>query len=102
MKQSTLRTAKTMQVVNGVSHAKLVENRVTLQAPEPEFKSAGLQAFKTSCTDVMNFVTSTSEFCHRVSLVAISSTCYQNTKAIELMSEEAMLAPMEQVMAEAP
>ena len=59
--QSTLRTAKTMQVVNGVSHAKLVENRVKLQAPEPEFKSAGLQAFKTSCTDVMNFVTSTSE-----------------------------------------
>ena len=56
MKQSTLRTAKTMQYVNGVSHAKLVENRVTLQAPEPVFKSAGLQAFKTSCTDVMNFV----------------------------------------------
>ena len=51
-----------MQVVNGVSHAKLEENRVTFQAPEPEFKSAGLQAFKTSCTDVMNFVTSTSEF----------------------------------------
>ena len=74
MKQSTLRTAKTMQVVNGVSHAKLVENRVTLQAPEPEFKSAGLQTFKTSGTDVMNFVTSTSEFCQRVSLVAISST----------------------------
>ena len=61
MKQSTLRTAKTMQVVNGVSHAKLVENRVTLQAPESVFKSAGLQTFKTSCTDVMNFVTSTSE-----------------------------------------
>ena len=59
--QSTLRTAKTVQVVNGVSHAKLGENRVTLQAPEPEFKSAGLQTFKTSCTDVMNFVTSTSE-----------------------------------------
>ena len=54
-------TAKTMQVVNGVSHAKLVENRVTLQAPESVFKSAGLQTFKTSCTDVMNFVTSTSE-----------------------------------------
>ena len=44
--QSTLRTAKTMQVVNGVSHAKLVENRVTLQAPEPEFKSAGLQSLQ--------------------------------------------------------
>ena len=39
----------------------VVGNRVTRQAPEPEFKSAGLQAFKTSCTDVMNFVTSTSE-----------------------------------------
>ena len=49
-----------MQVVNGVSHVKLVENRVTLQAPESVFKSAGLQTFKTSCTDVMNFVTSTS------------------------------------------
>ena len=44
-----------------VTHARLVENRVTLQAPEPEFKSAGLHAFKSSCTDVMNFVTSTSE-----------------------------------------
>ena len=40
-----------------VSHAKLVDNRVTLQAPEPVFKSAGLQTFKTSCTDVMYFVT---------------------------------------------
>ena len=94
-KQLTLRTAKTMQVA--------VDNRVTRQAPEPEFKSAGLQAFKTSCTEVMNFVTSTSELhCHRVSLVVISSTCFQNTKAIELMSEDAMLEPVEQVMAEVP
>ena len=38
-----------------------VDNRVTLQAPEPLFKSAGLQTFKSSCTEVMNFVTSTSE-----------------------------------------
>ena len=50
-----------MQVVNGVSHAKLVDNRVTRQAPESVFKSAGLQTFKTSCTEVMNFVTITSE-----------------------------------------
>ena len=35
--------------------------QVTRQAPEPGFKSAGSQAFKTSCTDVMNFVTSTAE-----------------------------------------
>ena len=39
----------------------VVDNRVTLQAPEPLFKSAGLQTFKSSCTEVMNFVTSTSE-----------------------------------------
>ena len=38
-----------------------VDNRVTCQAPEPVFKSAGLQASKTSCTEVMNFLTSTSE-----------------------------------------
>ena len=31
------------------------------QVPEPEFKSAGVQTFKTSCTEVMNFVTITSE-----------------------------------------
>ena len=79
----------------------VVDNCVTLQAPEPLFKSAGLQTFKTSCTDV-NFVTSTSEYCHLVSLVAISSTCYQNTKAIELMSEEVMLEAVGQVMAEVP
>ena len=79
-----------------------VDNRVTCQAPEPEFKSAGLQVFKISCTEVMNFVTSTSELLSRVSLVVISSTCYQNTKAIELMSQEAMLEPVEQVMAEVP
>ena len=29
----------------------VVDNRVTLQAPEPLFKSAGLQTFKTSCTE---------------------------------------------------
>ena len=32
------------------------DNRVTRQAPESGFKSAGSQAFKTSCTEVMNFV----------------------------------------------
>ena len=37
-----------------------------------------------------------------MSLVAISSTCFLNTKAIELMSEEAMLESVEQVMAEVP
>ena len=36
-------------------------NRVTRQAPEPGFKSAGSQAFKTTCTEVMNFVAITSE-----------------------------------------
>ena len=36
-------------------------NRVTRQAPEPGFKSAGSQAFKKSCTEVMNFVAITSE-----------------------------------------
>ena len=41
------------------SDAEVVGDGVTLQAPE--FKSAGLQAFKISCTDVMNFVTITSE-----------------------------------------
>ena len=77
-----------------VSHFKL---------QKPEFKSAGLQAFKTSLhrgdelgDEYIRI------FCQRVSLVAISSTCYQNTKAIELMSQEAILAPMEQVMAEVP
>ena len=51
----------TIDAENREDDAKLVDNRVTLQAPEPLFKSAGLQTFKTSCTDVMNFVTSTSE-----------------------------------------
>ena len=35
--------------------------QVTRQAPEPGFKSAGSQAFKTSCTEVMNSVAITSE-----------------------------------------
>ena len=47
-----------------------VVDRVTLQAPELVFKSAGLQAFKTSFTDVMNFVTSTSE------LLSPCQSCY--------------------------
>ena len=44
-----------------VSHAKIVDYRVTRRAPELVFKSAGLQAFKTSCTEMMNFGTFTSE-----------------------------------------
>ena len=56
---------ETIDAEDSEDDAKLVENRVTLQAPEPEFKSAGLQTFKTSCTDVMNFVTSTSELLSR-------------------------------------
>ena len=35
--------------------------QVTRQAPEPGFKSAGSQAFKISCTEVMNSVAITSE-----------------------------------------
>ena len=52
---------ETIDAEDSEDDAKLVVNGVTLQAPEPVFKSAGLQTFKSSCTEVMNFVTSTSE-----------------------------------------
>ena len=66
-----------------------IDNRVTRQAPEPEFKSAGLQAFKKSCTEVMNFVMSTSE---------LLSPCQSCCNLQHVVPEQAV----EQVMAEVP
>ena len=76
--------------------AKLVDNRVTLQAPEPEFKSAGLQAFKTSCKEVMNFVTSTSE------LLTPCQSCCNLQHMLPEHQGDRVFEPVEQVMAEVP
>ena len=44
-----------------IRSAQQTATQVTRHAPEPELKSAGSQAFKTSCTEVMNSVAITSE-----------------------------------------
>ena len=52
---------ETVDAEDSEDDAKLADNRVTLQAPEPVFKSVGLQTFKTSCTDVVKSIPLTTE-----------------------------------------